>query len=101
MTSLVIPYIFKLCDLYIDDSKTIIEIKSILTLEKHAVFPTVYSERVIQQFQKLEALLSKGYNVCYIFTSLSSRVEDVLINPEATEFVEMLRLCVDKGMLLH
>ena len=89
------------CDLYIDDSKTIIEIKSILTLEKHAVFPTVYSERAIQQFQKLEALLSKGYNVCYIFASLSSRVEDVLINPEATEFIEMLRLCVGKGMLLH
>ena len=86
------------CDLYIQETNTIIEIKSILTLEKHAVFPTVYSERAIQQLHQLEILLSKGYRVCYIFVSLSPMATSVLINPHASEFARAFQICKDKGM---
>ena len=89
------------CDLLIPETNTIVEIKSILTLENHAVFPTVYSERAIQQFHHLENLLSDGYRVCYIFVSLSHRVKDVLINPQANEFAKAFQICVDKGMLFR
>lgn len=87
------------CDWYVQDTKTIIEIKSILTLEKHALFPTVYSERAVQQLYQIGALLSKGYRVCYVFVSLSPRVKDVLINAEDTEYYKGFRACVDKGMV--
>lgn len=44
-------------DLYIEDTKTLIEIKSILSFQKTALFPTVYSERGIKQLVQLSSLL--------------------------------------------
>lgn len=45
------------CDLYIENTKTIIEIKSILCFEETVVFPTVFSERGIKQLAKIAELL--------------------------------------------
>lgn len=87
-------------DLYIDDSHTIVEIKSILSFDRNSLFPTVYSERAIDQLTRLSDLMDKGYKVCYLFASLSPRVKEVKINGEITKYHELFMECVNKGMVL-
>ncbi len=45
------------CDLFISDSRTLVEVKSILSLEKAAVFPTVFSQRTLDQLEEISSLL--------------------------------------------
>ena len=85
-------------DLFIEDTGTIIEIKSILSVEQTALFPTVYSERAVQQFRKLSKLLEDGYKVCYMFVSLNPKVESITINRSVPEFFEAFCDCINLGM---
>ena len=87
-------------DLYIEDSHTIVEIKSILSFEKKASFPTVYSQRAIDQLIKISSLLDKGYRVCYIFVSLNPRVKEIRINTEIDKYRKLFIECINKGMVL-
>lgn len=88
------------CDLYIEDTNTIVEIKSLISIEKEAHFPSVYSQRAIDQLNKLNALLDKGYRVCYIFASLNPKVKLLTLNKNDTEYRKAFLLCLDKGMLV-
>ena len=86
------------CDLYIEDTKTIIEIKSILSFETKAIFPTIYSERGIKQLMKLAELLERGYRVCYMFVSLNLKVEEIQLNDAIEDYAKTFRTCLDNGM---
>ncbi len=86
-------------DLFIEDTNTIIEIKSILSIEKNASFPTVYSERSLKQLEKIRELLEEGYKVCYIIVSLSPYVEAIEINVDTPFYTELVK-CINKGMRL-
>ena len=85
-------------DLYIEDSQTVVEIKSILSFERSACFPTVYSQRAIDQLMKLSHLLDKSYKVCYIFASLNPGVKEVKINTQIEEYYRLFVECINKGM---
>lgn len=87
-------------DLYIEDTKTLIEIKSILSFSKgcQAQFPSVYSQRAVDQLIKLRCLLDAGYNVSYIFVSLNPRIRKLVINEAINEYRDVLISCVEKGM---
>ena len=58
-------------DIYLPGEDTIIEVKSIISLDKQAIFPTVYSERAINQLKKIRELLQGGKKVTYLFVSLN------------------------------
>lgn len=87
-------------DIYLPNEDTIIEIKSIISLEKQAVFPTVYSERAINQLKKIRELLQEGKRVIYLFVSLNPYVESFAISNEKQmhEFKDLLLNCLDMGM---
>lgn len=85
-------------DLYIHDTRTIVEIKSTLAFEQEAVFPTVYSERAVKQLRKISALLDEGYNACYILVSLNPSVQQIRINEAIDDFHQAFLECVQKGM---
>ena len=87
-------------DIYIPTSKTIIEIKSVLSNTDTAVFPTVYSERTQKQLKSLQALLDKGYKVYFIIVSLNPYLKEIAINKN-TEFYSELCKCKEKGMKLR
>jgi DNA-binding sugar fermentation-stimulating protein len=84
-------------DLYISDSKTIVEIKSIISTDNKAVFPTVYSERAIKQLEGLKELQQKGYNVCYIIVSLNPYVSEIILDTTSRLF-ELFNECQILGM---
>lgn len=86
-------------DLFITDSKTIIEIKSIISTSKSAIFPTVYSERAIEQLKALKILLQGGYKACYVIVSLNPYVNEVVIDKDASVF-QPLAECLDLGMTI-
>ena len=88
-------------DLYIEDTKTIIEIKSILSFQKAALFPTVYSERGIKQLAQLSTLLDEGFKVCYLFVSFSHHVREIQINNGIEEYARLLNVCLEKGMTVY
>lgn len=79
---------------------TIIEIKSIISPSHEAFFPTVYSQRAIDQLQQIKSLLSAGYNACYIFISLNPYTKTLQINPDIKEYHALLKECIQLGMVL-
>lgn len=85
-------------DLYIEDTNTIIEIKSILSSERRAMFPSVSSRRALAQLEQISHLLEKGYSVCYIFASVNPRTKAIFIDESNTEYCKLFRKCVEKGM---
>lgn len=87
-------------DIFIEDTKTIIEVKSVLSVEPAAKFPTVFSERSLDQIKKLQELHSKGYNVCYYIVALNPYIKEINL-VEDTELCKELRKCADSGMIIR
>ena len=86
-------------DLFIKDSRTMLEVKSILSLGRSAVFPTVFSQRTLDQLTVISSLLDEGYNAALIIASLNPYVDEVQIDT-ASSFYEALIPCIEKGMQL-
>ena len=84
-------------DIYIQDSNTIIEIKSIISTQSKGCFPTVFSERSIKQLKQLRELMYNGYKVCFMIISLNPYLKSIEINRE-TEFYREFVKCINDGM---
>ncbi len=84
-------------DLYIPESKTIIEIKSVLSSNEEAVFPTVYSERTQNQLKCIQEMLDKGNRVVFIIVSLNPYIKKLTIDKSTNFYVELSK-CLEKGM---
>lgn len=85
-------------DLYILDSNTIIEVKSILSLDPIAKFPSIYSERTIKQLDQINNMLSNGVRVCFMIVSLHPYINEIVLD-QSTEFYEKFAACSSKGMI--
>lgn len=85
-------------DLYIADTDTVIEVKSILSFNKKAIFPTVFSERANRQLEELLGLLMNGHKVCYMLVSMCASVESIQINAEQEEYYRLIVDCMRHGM---
>lgn len=88
-------------DLFIPDTNTIIEIKSILAFEKCAFFPAVYPQRGIEQLKKLLSLLNKGYRVHYFLVAMNPRIVEIRFSGKYKEFDGLFQQCLDAGMVCH
>lgn len=88
------------CDLYIEDTDTIVEVKSVISTNIRALFPTVYSERTIKQLQQLQSILRLGKKACFCIVSLHPYLKEVVID-QSSEFYAELKKCMDMGMRLH
>ncbi len=87
------------CDFYIRDTETVVEIKSIISTQEVACFPTVYSERGIRQLQQLFTHLQGGKNALYCIVSLHPYVKQIELDNESEWFHE-LKKCIDLGLRL-
>lgn len=84
-------------DFYFPTSKTIVEIKSVISTESTATFPTVFSERTISQLLLLEQLLQNGYSARFVIVSLNPYVQEIMILKN-TEFYSHLMRCIEHGL---
>ena len=87
-------------DLFISDTKTVVEVKSLLSFDNEVLFPSIYSQRAIDQLIKLNLLLDKGYKVCYVIVSLNPKVKRIVLNSVISDFAYYFKQCVDKGMIV-
>lgn len=86
-------------DIYIEDTKSFIEIKSLLSLDEIGVFPTVYSDRTLQQLMNFLDYLKRGYKVYLFVVSLNPFLERIKINRN-TNFYILLLDCLSLGLEL-
>lgn len=86
-------------DLYLPSTKTILEVKSVISVTSHAKFPTVHSERTLKQLASIFELLKKGYRVCFAIVSLHPYIKAVDIDT-CTEFYNELVKCMDAGLII-
>jgi len=86
-------------DLFIADTRTLLEVKSVLSLGKDAIFPTVFSQRTLDQLKEISSLMDRGYKAALVIASLSPYVKQIQID-HASPFYEALMPCIEKGMQL-
>ncbi len=86
-------------DLFIANSNTLLEVKSILSLGKSAVFPTVFSQRTLDQLKEISSLMDVGNNAALVIASLNPYVEQIQID-HSSPFYKALNPCIEKGMKL-
>lgn len=87
-------------DFYIPSSRTVIEIKSVISTEDKAVFPTVFSERTVNQLLIIEKLLRNGYKACFVIVSLNPYVKEIQLRKDSECCKELLR-CIDLGLQIE
>lgn len=85
-------------DLFIEDTQTLVEVKTLLAFEKEGCFPSMDSKRAVEQLRKISKLLETGYRVNYMIVSLNPTVERIKLNEELAEYCNLFQECVDKGM---
>lgn len=86
-------------DLFLSESNALVEIKSVISLRKNAIFPTVYSERTVMQLKWLCKLLDSGYKGYFIIVSLHPYIDRVMIDINS-EFYKGLKCCQEKGLVV-
>lgn len=84
-------------DLFIANSNTLLEVKSILSIGKDAMFPKVFSQRTLNQLKEISSLMDRGYNAALVIASLNPYVEQIRID-HASPFYEALKPCIDRGI---
>lgn len=87
------------CDLFITDTNTIIEIKSIISTQAIATFPTVFSERGIKQLRQLQRYLQEGIRVVYCIVSLHPYIKRIDLDKK-TDFYREIKQCQEYGLML-
>lgn len=85
-------------DLYVEDTNTLIEVKTLLSFDKEGSFPSMASNRAEQQLKKISDLLDQGYKVCYIIMSLNPKVKSIYMNEAFDRYCKLFHECLDKGM---
>lgn len=85
------------CDFYIEDTSTILEVKSIITPNVQGFFPTVFSQRALNQLQYIKKHLQAGQPAAYILVSLSPYTKSIKIDP-ASAFSDLFHECIELGM---
>lgn len=83
-------------DVYLSNSRTIVEVKTVLTEERQGVFPGVSSKRTVSQLKQLSALLEKDYKACLMLMSLNPCTKSIRFTEDIKGYVQD---SVDKGMI--
>ncbi len=87
------------CDLFIEDSKTVIEIKSVLLFGCDNKVLQIHSERAVKQLQSINKLLNEGYKVCYFYVSTNPTVTNLIVEEQNSEFHWWFKRNMELGMI--
>lgn len=86
------------CDLFIEDTDTVVEVKSIISSNKVAEAFTVRSDRAVIQLKQLLGRLDSK-SAAYIFVVMSPTVQEIHINRDS-EAGNILYSCYRNGLKL-
>ncbi len=86
-------------DVYIAESKTIVEIKAVISEKREAEIFTVFSERFYEQVKCFRDLLKNGYKVYLIIVNFNPYVIKNYLSQENI-FNRMLKELIDIGLVV-
>ena len=86
-------------DFFLPQSKTLIEVKSVISITEEAPFPTVFSERTLRQLAAIERMLNAGYSARFVIVSLNPYVKRIRLQTD-TPFYAALKSCMRRGLKL-
>ena len=86
-------------DFFLPQSKTMIEVKSVISMTEEALFPTVFSERTLRQLAAIERMLNAGYSARFVIVSLNPYVKRIRLQTD-TPFYAALKSCMRRGLKL-
>lgn len=86
-------------DLYIHDSDTLIEIKTVLSMNKKIKFPSMASKRAVKQLREISRLIDCGHKIAYFVMSLNPAADEIALDPQYEEYYSAFKECTEKGML--
>lgn len=86
-------------DLFLPETNTIIEIKSIFSIESCASFPNVFPQRGLRQLSQIRTLLENRLRVCYLLVSLNPCVKEIHIDNKYSVFYSEFQKCLSMGMI--
>jgi DNA-binding sugar fermentation-stimulating protein len=81
-----------------EENLEIIEVKSVLSTRRITKFPNVYSERMVNQLERILLLLQQNIKVSYYIVALSPIIKEIIINSEYVKFYRLFHECISKGM---
>lgn len=87
-------------DIFIHDTNTVIEIKTVISPHPTASFSSISSDRASQQLAKLEALMKTGYHAIYLIIGLSPNISKVTIDRNSSIYPQFAK-CLSKGMRVY
>ncbi|MCT4605738.1 MAG: DNA/RNA nuclease SfsA [Marinisporobacter sp.] len=79
----------------------VVEAKGIIAARRNIIFPSVFSQRAINQLKVLLELLKSGYKVHYFYISLSPIVKRITINGCDEKYFSLLKECMKEGMMIE
>lgn len=88
-------------DIFIKDTSTIIEVKTVISDLPTALFPSIHSERAIKQLESISNLLGKGYHAYLFILALTPSIKKIVISNQEKEFLNILDICCQKGLIIH
>lgn len=88
-------------DYYIENSKIIIENKTIISNNEEASFPSETSKRFVEQLERLEKLQDLGYEVHLNIFVLTPWTKTITLNIKAKKYIIQFRKNFQKGLKIH
>lgn len=87
------------CDFFVQDTETLIEVKSVISTKTVASFPSIFSPRAIRQLEVLKKHLKSGKPVCYVIVSLNPYIKSIAVD-KTTPFYTIFEECLSLGMMV-
>ncbi len=88
------------CDFYSKSTKTLVEVKSVITTKEVLILPNIITTRAITQLQHICSLLSKGYKVEYYIIAFAPRISQILFDTSET-FAQLLNEALYLGCKIN
>lgn len=87
------------CDFYSKTSKTLVEVKSVITEKETIVLPNIETNRTCRQLKILCSLLSQGYKAMFFVVSFAPKVKEIHFNTKQEMGQSLFTLIKNGGQI--
>ena len=86
-------------DIYLPKERTIIEIKAHISESSDSIFPTVYSERTLEQLAYIDKLIDRGFKIVFMICSFNPYTRTIKLDKNS-KFFSMISSLLKRGIII-
>lgn len=83
------------------DAKQVLEVKTLLSSQANAIYPSVNPIRFIKQLKEISVLIREGYSVILVLILLNKNIRQISFNYKYSEFSKLFFRLLNIGCELH